>query len=465
MLTRLQVSGFKNLFDVDLRFGPLTCMVGPNGVGKSNVFDAIRFLNLLSRVTIPEAVQQLRETRGRSQDPNSLFTSFQNFIAPGFELTAEMLLEREVEDDFGVRARAATTAVRYSVAFRLHREVAGERLELAREELVPLTRREARASIAFPSKKKFRDSCLAGRRSVPFVTTEGTGEAAQIRLHQEGHGGRKVPAPKSSRTVLGGTISADFPTVLAVHREVESWQTLLLEPSAMRAPSFYTDPKRIDARGGNIPAALARLSRQDKGGVYAAVANRLGEFIDDVLSVDVRDDQKTEALTLVARGKDGVERPARSLSDGTLRFLALTVLSLDPSARGVICLEEPENGIHPERISSMVRLLGDIAVDAKLAVGSDNPLRQVIINTHSPVVVRNVAPDDVMYVETAFVERDGSRGSVATVAAPKATWRAGKPVGARTLARGQIRPYLEGSKSITSHQMRLWEESSALQSR
>ena len=48
MLTRLRARGFKNLVDVELRFGPLTCVAGPNGVGKSNVFDAIRFLSLLA---------------------------------------------------------------------------------------------------------------------------------------------------------------------------------------------------------------------------------------------------------------------------------------------------------------------------------------------------------------------------------------------------------------------------------
>ncbi|MBF0466683.1 MAG: AAA family ATPase [Nitrospirae bacterium] len=43
MLTRFKVSGFKNLVDVDIRFGPFTCIAGANGVGKSNLFDAILF--------------------------------------------------------------------------------------------------------------------------------------------------------------------------------------------------------------------------------------------------------------------------------------------------------------------------------------------------------------------------------------------------------------------------------------
>ncbi len=44
MPTRLKVKNFKNLIDVDVRFGPFTCIAGANGSGKSNLFDAIQFL-------------------------------------------------------------------------------------------------------------------------------------------------------------------------------------------------------------------------------------------------------------------------------------------------------------------------------------------------------------------------------------------------------------------------------------
>ena len=74
-------------------------------------------------------------------------------------------------------------------------------------------------------------------------------------------------------------------------------------------------------------------------------------------------DEKRELLTLYVTGKDRTPHAARSLSDGTLRFLALTVVELDPEAQGLLCLEEPENGIHPQRIPAMLRLLQDIATD------------------------------------------------------------------------------------------------------
>ena len=78
MLTRLKVTGFKNLVDVDVRFGPFTCIAGPNGVGKSNLFDAIRFLSALADRPLVEAALTVRgdENSGRTADVRSLFQRY-----------------------------------------------------------------------------------------------------------------------------------------------------------------------------------------------------------------------------------------------------------------------------------------------------------------------------------------------------------------------------------------------------
>jgi predicted ATPase len=77
--------------------------------------------------------------------------------------------------------------------------------------------------------------------------------------------------------------------------------------------------------------------------IYDQVAGRLSELIDDVYAVSVDRDERRELLTLEVTDRAGTVHPARSLSDGTLRFLALAVLELDPEASGLICLEEPES--------------------------------------------------------------------------------------------------------------------------
>ncbi len=64
MLTRIEVDGFKNLVDFAVDFGPYTCIAGPNGIGKSNIFDAIHFLSLLADRPIIEAAAAVRTGTG-----------------------------------------------------------------------------------------------------------------------------------------------------------------------------------------------------------------------------------------------------------------------------------------------------------------------------------------------------------------------------------------------------------------
>ena len=79
---------------------------------------------------------------------------------------------------------------------------------------------------------------------------------------------------------------------------------------------------------------------------------------------------------------------SRVLSEGTLRLLALCIMQYDDTYSGLLCFEEPENGIHPQRIKTMISLLEDMAIN----VMDDEPLlRQVIVNTHSSNFVTYLA--------------------------------------------------------------------------
>ena len=138
---------------------------------------------------------------------------------------------------------------------------------------------------------------------------------------------------------------------------------------------------------------------------------------------------------------DGVVHPA--LSDGTLRFLALAVLDLDPETTGLLCLEEPENGIHHDRIPAVLEfeLLRDIAMDVKEPVGPGNPLRQVIVNTHSPSVVSEMLEDDVLIASLGATGQGGSAGQSLSFACLPGTWR-DRAAGVPTAPPGILLPYL-----------------------
>ena len=88
MLTRLRVQGFKNLVDVDVRFGPFTCIAGLNGVGKSNLFDAILFLSALADQSLLEAATGVRHET-RSAEAGRIFTRIGDVVADALSLPAD----------------------------------------------------------------------------------------------------------------------------------------------------------------------------------------------------------------------------------------------------------------------------------------------------------------------------------------------------------------------------------------
>ncbi len=451
MLTRLKVSNFKNLVDVDLYLGPFTCVVGPNGVGKSNLFDAIRFLSALANHTLMEAAAAVRDQDSRTAHVRDLFHRVGDHYAERIIFEAEMIVPRQAIDDLGQEAEASITSLRYSLELA-YREtddslVRGA-LAIVKEELVPIAQRDASQHLLFPhSAKDWRKSAVRGKRHVPFISTAEEGDNRVIKLHQDG-GSSGRPLPRSAdnlpRTVLSIANAAESPTVLVARREMESWQMLQLEPSALRRPDEFVSPTHLGADGRYLAATLYRLARhngqQVRGAIYSQIANRLAELIDDVNDIDIERDEKRELLTLYVKNGEGTPHPARALSDGTLRFLALAVLEIDPQMQGMLCLEEPENGIHPARIPAILKLLGDIAVDTQEPVGEDNPLRQVIVNTHSPSVFQQVPDDSVVFVKTReAIDEEGRLCKKAHFLCLSDTWRAKVSEDA---ARGDLLPYL-----------------------
>jgi hypothetical protein len=484
MLTRLKVNGFKNLIGVDLYFGPFTCVAGANAVGKSNLFDAILFLRALMDMPIMDAATAVRGDQGAGSDVRHLFTQTSQGICLPIEIEAEMLVPGEGSDYLDQPAEAGTTFLIYKVvlSYRLAEgPAARSRMELVEESLDYIKRSEADTHLPFEHSKAWRDSVVKGhrRRTIPYISTQSSAggqegppnsDSRVIKLHQDAAAGagrtRFFQAEKLPRTVLSTVNAQESPTAVLARQEMLNWRLLQLEPSALRAPDSFDAPSQLTANGAHLPATLHRLAKQRIAQARAKmtpaeiyrdmlslpsrqeemaiceVANRLFELIDHVGQVRVDRDEKRELLTLMLTDRQGTELPAKSLSDGTLRFLALASIEIDPTLTGLICMEEPENGIHPERIKAMLALLQDIAVDPTLPTGDDNPLRQVIVNTHSPVAVSQVPDDTVIFV---VPEQQAVQGHIVKGAGFRClsgTWRAERS-GMLLVAKGKAISFLQ----------------------
>lgn len=394
MLTRLRVKGFKSLVDAEVRFGPFTCIAGANGAGKSNLFDAIIFLRDLADHSIVEAAHRVRNRAGGSKgDLKSLFSRTATDSSDVISFDVDFVVPAEVVDDFGRSARPSASFLNYKLELKyVSSDDYSERIELLSEELTYIPRSYARRVLGYKISKEFAETVFFGERRAKYISTEEESGRRIVRVSQDGVSGRpsQVPAENSPRTVLGTANTDERPTILAAKREMQSWRLLQLEPSKLRSADEFSDDPHITFDGAHLPSALERV------GMYEQISNRVAELLPEVRRVSVDVDNTRRLKTLTLEQFNGVVHKARALSDGALRFLALAIMSFDSEATGLICLEEPENGVHPSRVPAILNLLKDMAVDPAVGVGEFNPLRQVIVNTHSPLVVSMLRPDDLI---------------------------------------------------------------------
>jgi predicted ATPase len=437
MLTRLEVDGFKNLLRFEVDFGPFNCIAGPNGVGKSNIFDAIGFLSLLADNTLTDAALRVRG-HPDTTDERDLFWADRGERADSFRIAAEMIVEAKVIDDLGQSVTATSTYLRYEV------EIGYEELDLSNgslgglfllsETLHDYSKEEAAERLRFPHTKEFFESVVINKTGSKndFISTI-TNDKREIIVHANGNLKKIVPAAKTPRTIVAASGAWASATILAARREMQSWKRLAMEASVIRTPDPLQADPHLTRHGGHLHATLYRVAMtaanydREPEDVYISVALRLTDLVPAWdLSVDVDPVRRLLTTELLERRFSVNKRPARSLSDGTLRFLTLAVLHEDPEFQGLVCIEEPENGIHPNKVEQLVKLFKEMVVDTTFEPSweEENPMRQVIIATHSPYLVQLLEEQDVVVAIKAMTKGPTSQATdtIRCLPLPK-TWR------------------------------------------
>jgi predicted ATPase len=387
MITYIKINGFKSFYNFEMEFTPFTVIAGANASGKSNLFDALTLLSKLSETD--NLKKAFSEQRGEFIE---LFTQYGDTIATEMEFVVDMLVNNEVKDAWGNSAKLKYTRLRYELAIRRFENASGiQDLIVSKENLVKLDTKEDNWMKIIPKGEIefWRPKVVTGKRGVPYIETIMESGSSIIQVPQDGTAGnkRRFPLSNATRTVLSSFDTVDFPHVLAAKEEMKSWKFLQLNPDDLRqATSKNNGQDVISVSGKNLAAALFRIKQKDN---YALreISRKLNAFLPNFTDVDVIDDNENKQFLIKLRDKDKKEFSSRVLSEGTLRILALCILEYDDRHTGLLCFEEPENGIHPFRIKAMTNLLKDLSVDF-YDIGT--PLRQVIVNTHSPVLVGNM---------------------------------------------------------------------------
>jgi len=381
MVTYIKINGFKSFNDFEMVFTPFTIIAGANASGKSNLFDA---LQLIARLAESDSLKKaFSEQRGEFIE---LFTQYGNDnYAKSMSFQVEMLVNKSIQDSWGNQANLKYTRLQYKLEIRRFTN------SLGIEDLEKLNHQEDDWIKIIPKEQieYWRPKVKTGKRGIPYITTKEENGIPTVVVPQDGKTGnkRRFPLQNAGRTVLSSFDTVDFPHVFAAKEEMRSWKFLQLNSEYLRQPTHKQHGADvITSSGKNIAAALYRIKQEDSYNLIE-ISRRLQAFLPHFTEVDVIDDAANKQFLIKLKDKDNRAFSSRVLSEGTLRLLILCILEYDSKYTGLLCFEEPENGIHPFRIKAMVELLKDLSVDF---YNKEMPLRQVIVNTHSPVVVGNL---------------------------------------------------------------------------
>ncbi|TXI95054.1 MAG: hypothetical protein E6Q30_02810 [Aquabacterium sp.] len=410
MLTRLEIDGFKTFENQHVDLAPFTAVVGSNAAGKSNLFDAIQLLSHLATRDVAEAVKDMRG------EPLELFRQTPSGRSRQIRLAAEVLVDPMVRDPWGSEVKLTHTRLRYEVTLEWREIRPGiERIQVAQEAVLPILRKDDQWAKAMRPTPAFRAKHLKYTRSKPWLTTEDRPEGLTFNIHQDGKSGRNRPASAAEATVLYSVTNAEFPHLFALREEMRHWRLLQLDPALLRRPAPVTASDVLNADGSNLAAVLAQLKAQTQSttrpqGVLSDIAAELNQLIPGITRLEAQLHDASREYRIELTMRDGLPFTSRVISDGTLRVLALLTLLHDPRHRGLVCFEEPENGVHPARVKLLVQRLRDMVTSPRDFSDDDEPapLSQLLLNSHSPVVLSALIDKELHPVDGTVLFADTS---------------------------------------------------------
>ncbi|WP_420325913.1 AAA family ATPase [Mameliella sp.] len=400
MITRLEIDGFKTFDNFAIDLVPFTAIVGPNASGKSNLFDAIELLAELVTEDVRSAMTKLRG------EPLELFRRTPHGSAKTMSLAVEVLLPVSGVDQFGTKYDLKTQRIRYEVCLTAETDSLGniDKIVVAREKCERIKKQDEKSKF---TQQSSNIAYGGNMRKTPFLDTEiGDDGQKSFLIRQDGPNkkGRptRIPANDASRTGISTVQTAEFPHLYAVKHFLGHPSFLEISPSEARGESDRFVEKTMLPSASNLAAVLDRLksdttTTEQPEGVLNDISSQLSQLIPSVRKVHsvTSRDQKEYAYEIEMA--DGLRFSSRVISDGTLRLLALITLLNDPEREGLLCFEEPENGIHEGRIPALVELIRSSTENFS------EDYFQVIINTHSPAVMKNLQNREIIAADVVNV--------------------------------------------------------------
>jgi len=238
-------------------------------------------------------------------------------------------------------------------------------------------------------------------------SSSGRAKPRTFYLHEKGHGVLTIRVTNNAKTYESAVDDLEpHQSILAQRRDPAAYPELTSlsdafgqihlyrgwnvgRSSALRAPQKADLPEDFlleDA--SNLGLVLNDLHNQPQAG--QTITSYLRKFYETADSYAVKIIGGTVQVVVHEQGEGSPVIPATRLSDGTLRYLCLLAVLCHPTPPPVVCIEEPEIGLHPDMLATVAELLGEASKRT-----------QVFVTTHSDGLVDALTgqPDAVVVCE------------------------------------------------------------------
>ena len=340
MLTRLRLTNFRSHGDTALDLGPINLLIGPAAGGKSNIFKALVFVQ------------------------NSVHRSLVELFPPGlgeFHWVRSRWAGQTDPIGFEVELEQIPGHPDWSARYSLRIADSPEGIFVVEE---TLARKLPEQDWQWVFQRRYHNQNI--------------GEFGQINArdptilnlvwHQDPKVNSDAPGPRFAK---------------AVGKALSRCGYFHLEASRLRALGSGQTSDRIGYFGDRLPDFLAHLkSDPDLAETFETIRTEMGEVLPglkEIIVTQVGADRQGIAMSF-AEQQGYIAAP--ELSDGTLFTLGLLCIIHGPKQPGILCIEEPESGLHPRRLRWLFDRLMDLAYPSE---GRD-PI-QVVLSSHSPYLV------------------------------------------------------------------------------
>ncbi|MFK0735642.1 MAG: AAA family ATPase [Gloeotrichia echinulata GP01] len=372
MLKQLILENWKSFRYAELPLDPLTVLIGTNASGKSNVVEALEFLKRIAQGANIDAA-----LAGDKILPSIRGGVDWAALKPETQFTLKALVAGEDDQTDYLYVMQITTIPE---VFLIEKYI--ERKVILNETKIHIERYTLKSIIPIDP-RIFIDYSDLEYNNLLLESDDGK--------IIDSHDATQIYLPLKNK---------------AIKFTFDSLKNILILdpiPSKMREYSRLSDTLESDA--SNIAGVLAALPDDQK----TEIESTLSAYLKELPEGDI---QKVWAEKVGRLGTDAMlyceeewkpgqitEIDARSMSDGTLRFLAIITALLTRPEGSQIVIEEIDNGLHPSRAQLLVSILREIGTKRKI---------DILLTTHNPALLDALGPEIVPFVVVAH--RDSETG-------------------------------------------------------